>query len=164
MKPNRPSQLISTSVTKSTSLSNYGGVQIMSKSTANQYYSRLTKFQRFLLEEYKENLDGPITKLKQKSGDPYDVLTSYCLYLQNQNLSSSTLKYITGIAKNFLEFNEVEISPRKFKLKVRLPKVVTKNKEALSKEDIVDILNTCSKISLKTFVMFLASTGGTSLE
>ena len=80
----------------------------------------------------------------------------YCLYLQNQNLSSSTLKYIIGIAKNFLEFNDVEISPRKFKLKVKLPKVVTKNKEALFKEDIVDILNTCSKIRLKTFVMFLA--------
>lgn len=124
MKPNRPSQLISTSVTKSTSLSNYiRGVQIMSKSTANQYYSRLIKFQRFLLEDYKENLDELIAKLKQKSGDPYDVLTSYCIYLQNQNLSSSTLKYNIGIAKNFLEFNDVEISPRKFKLKISCPKL-----------------------------------------
>lgn len=40
-----------------------------------------------------------------------------------------------------------------------MPKVVTKDKEALSKEEIVDILNTCSNIRLKTFVMFLASTG-----
>jgi integrase len=34
-----------------------------------------------------------------------------------------------------------------------------KNKEALSKEDISDILNACSDIRLKTYVMLLASTG-----
>jgi integrase len=44
-------------------------------------------------------------------------------------------------------------------LKVKLPKVVRKKKEALSKEDIADILNTCSDIRLKTYVMLLAATG-----
>ena len=29
----------------------------------------------------------------------------------------------------------------RFKLKVKLPKIIRKNKEALSKEDIADILN-----------------------
>jgi integrase len=131
----------------------------MSPTTAKQYSSRLVKFERFLLNEYKENLDGLIAKLKRKLRDPYEVLTSYCINLQGQNLSTVTLKYNIGIAKNFLEFNDVEISPRKFKIKVRLPKVVRRNKEALSKEEIIDILNTCSNIRLKTFVMFLASTG-----
>ena len=131
----------------------------MSQSTANQYSSRLVKFERFLRKEFNENLDNLIDKLKRKIRDPYEVLTSYCVYLQSQRLSSVTLKYNIGIAKNFLEFNDVEISPRKFKLKVRLPKVVRRNKEALSKEEIIDILNTCSSIRLKTFVMFLASTG-----
>ena len=55
--------------------------------------------------------------------------------------------------------SDVDIIPRKFKFKVRLPKVVRKNKEALSKEDIVDILNACSDIRLKTYVMFLAAGG-----
>ena len=61
--------------------------------------------------------------------------------------------------KNFLEYHDVDISPRKFKLKVKLPKSIRKNKEALSKEDISDILNACSDIRLKTYVMLLASTG-----
>ena len=40
-----------------------------------------------------------------------------------------------------------------------MPRVVRKNKEALSKQDIVDILNECSDIRLKTFVMFLQPEG-----
>jgi integrase len=61
--------------------------------------------------------------------------------------------------KNFLEFYDVDISPRKFKLKVKLPKLIRKTKQALSKEDIIDILNACSDIRLKTYLMLLASTG-----
>jgi integrase len=51
------------------------------------------------------------------------------------------------------------ISPRKFKPKVKIPKAIRKSKEALSKEDIVDILNACPDIRSKTYVMMLASTG-----
>jgi integrase len=47
---------------------------------------------------------------------------------------------------------------------VRLPKVVKSNKEAISKEDIVDILNQCSDIRLKTYVMLLAATGMRAVE
>ena len=131
----------------------------MSQSTAGQYNSTLLKFERYLLQEHNKNLDSLILKLKRKLSDPYDILTSYCIYLKSQNLSNLTLKNHIGIVKNFLEFNDVEISPRKFRLKLRLPKIVTKHKEALSKDEIVDILNACSNIRLKTFVMFLASTG-----
>jgi hypothetical protein len=48
--------------------------------------------------------------------------------------------------KNFLEYYDVDISPRKFKLKVKLPKVVMKKKEPLSKEDVIDILNSSDNI------------------
>lgn len=40
-----------------------------------------------------------------------------------------------------------------------MPKIVRKNKDALSKEDVTDILNACSDIRLKTYVMFLAAGG-----
>jgi integrase len=58
----------------------------------------------------------------------------------------------------------VDISPRKFKLKVKMPKVIRQSKEALSKEDISDILNACSDIKLKTYVMLLAATGMRATE
>ena len=42
-----------------------------------------------------------------------------------------------------------------------MPKVIRKSKEALSKEDIIDILN---DIRLKTYVMLLAATGMRATE
>lgn len=79
-------------------------------------------------------------------------------------VTTLTLKQRVVTVKNFLEYHDVDISPRKFKLKVKLPRTVRKNKEALSKEDISDILNACSDIRLKTYVMLLAATGMRATE
>ena len=49
-------------------------------------------------------------------------------------------------------------------MKVKLPKVVIKKKEALSKEDIIDILNICDNIRLRTYVMLLAASGMRAVE
>lgn len=78
-------------------------------------------------------------------------------------MSPSTIKQRVVTAKNFLEYHDVEISPRKYKVKVRLPKPVNKrdsvNKYALTKAQIIEILNACSDIRLKTYIMLLAATG-----
>ena len=97
--------------------------------------------------------------------DPYQLLNKYVSYLQSHhNLSPLTLKQEVITAKNLLEYYDVEISPRKFKLKVKLPKIIRKNKQALSKEDVINILNSCSDIRLKTYVMLLAATGMRAVE
>ena len=132
---------------------------MMNQNTSDTYCVRLRNFERFVLKKYDVNLDSLVSKLTQKIWDPYEILTSYCIDLQAQNISTRTLKHRVVTAKNFFEFNDVEISPRKFSLKVRLPRTVRKNIEALSKEEVINILNVCSDIRLKTFVMFLASTG-----
>src|ERR687883_1289804 len=79
-------------------------------------------------------------------------------------ISPHTLNTLIITAKNFFEYYDVDISPRKFKLKVKIPKSVRKHKEALSKEDIIDTLNACSDIKLKTYVMLLAATGMRATE
>ena len=66
--------------------------------------------------------------------------------------------------KNFLEYFDIDISPRKFKIKVRLPRAVRRIKEAISKEDVIDILNQCTDFRLKTYVMLLAATGMRAVE
>ena len=145
---------------KSNCLSLYlRSVRIMNQNTADTYFVRLRNFERFVLKKFDVNLDSLVSKLTQKKLDPYEILTSYCIDLQAQDISTRTLKHRVVTAKNFFEYNDVEISPRKFSLKVRLPRTVRKNIEALSKEEVIDILNVCSDIRLKTFVMFLASTG-----
>ena len=66
--------------------------------------------------------------------------------------------------KNFFEYCDIEISPRRFKLKVKLPRIVRKKKEALSKENVIEILNLCDNIRLRTYVILLAATGMRAVE
>jgi integrase len=92
--------------------------------------------------------------------DVYDMLSSYVSYEHKKaSVTPVTIKARISTIRTFLEYNDVEISPRKFKLKVKMPKVVRQTKEALTKEDFVNILNACSAIKLKTYVLFLAATG-----
>ena len=128
----------------------------MSKSTADEYFARLSTFERFVSLEYNTTVDDLLVKINEGNEDPYFVLSTYSANLQNNNISSSTLKQRVITVKNFLEYHDVDISPRKFKLKVKLPKVVRKDKEALSKNDITEILNGCSGIKFRTYCMFLA--------
>ncbi|HEY7570561.1 MAG TPA: site-specific integrase [Nitrososphaeraceae archaeon] len=140
-------------------------IRAMNKATAHEYHFRLTTFQNFVTNDYKTTLDDLIMKVKQGSEDAYDILSNYVIFLKlTSNISPSTLKARIVTAKNFLEYYDVDINPRKFKLKVKIPKVIRKNKEVLSKEDISEILNACSDIRLKTYVMLLASTGFRAVE
>jgi integrase len=138
---------------------------MMGTSTAREYNLRLNSFKAFVENTYNISVDTLIEQIKRGSKDVYDILSRYGGYQKtNNNISNLTLKQRVVTVKNFLEYYDVDISPRKFKLKVKLPKVVRRNKEALSKEDIVNILNTCSDIRLKTYVMLLAATGMRAVE
>jgi integrase len=136
-------------------------ISIMSKSTAREYWKRLNSFQMFISNEYAIlSTDNLISKIREGVLDIYDILNGYSAYLQqNYTVSTLTLKQRVVTIKNFLEYHDIDISPRKFKLKVKLPRMIRRSKEALSKEDIIDILNACSDIRLKTYVMLLAATG-----
>lgn len=137
----------------------------MSKSTAQEDLHRLVSLKIFVENTYKISVDMLMEQIKQGSIDAYDILGRYGEYLKStNNISNLTLKQRVVTVKNFLEYHDVDISPRKFKLKVKLPKVVRRNKEALTKEEIVNILNMCSDIRLKTYVMLLAATGMRAVE
>lgn len=142
-------------------------VAIGNESTAQKYGERLKKFGTFCFDQYDLGIEKIVTKMKIGKMDAYDVLGKYILYLKQKtdnNISPNSLKNYIITIKNFLEYSDIDISPRKFKLKIRLPKIVRKNKEALSKEDVVGILNACSDIRLKTYVMFLAAGGFRAVE
>jgi integrase len=113
----------------------------------------LKKFGLFVYAHYhNSSVDNIVIQIKKNTIDAYNLLGIYVLYLKqsNNSISPNSLKNHIITVKNFLEYSDIDISPRKFKLKVRLPKIIRKNKEALSKEDVVDILNACSDIRLKT--------------
>src|SRR4051812_28759794 len=110
------------------------------------------------------DIENLLEKIKDGTIDIYNILSRYGADQKNYNISSITIKQRVVTIKNFFEYHDIEVSPRKFKLKVRLPKIIRKNKEAVSKEDIADILNQCSDIKLKTYVMLLAATGMRATE
>jgi integrase len=155
-------------------------VQQANKRTAEQYEYRLFKFEKYLAtiseeeEQQRQNqeltvLDHVIDKLKSGNNtkiNSYDLLSGFVAYLQEVEgvENPNTLRYFVTAARNFLEYYDVEISPRKFKLKVRLPKPVVRHKEAIGKEEIREILLKCSNIKLKTYLMLLASTGMRATE
>ena len=162
-------------------------VQQASKGTAAQYEYRLLKFEKYVVtkagsEEERQKrqqqqdqeviitLDNAINELKKNGNnnkiDPYELLSGFVAYLEEEEdiENPNTIRYFVATARNFLEYNDIEISPRKFKLKVRLPKAVIRHKEAISKEEICEILLKCSNIKLKTYLMLLASTGMRATE
>jgi integrase len=141
-------------------------ISTMSKSTANEYWKRLSNFRVFIGNEYGiSSTDDLIVKIRKGILDVYDILNGYSAYLQqNYTVSALTLKLRVITVKNFFEYYDVDISPRKFKLKVKMPRIIKRNKEALSKEDVIDILNACSDIKLKTYAMLLAATGMRATE
>jgi hypothetical protein len=113
-------------------------IRIMNKKTAHEYYIRLINFQNFVIGRYKTKngverktiLDNIITRINEGLEDPYGILNDYISHLQaNHNISALTLKNYVLTVKNFFEYYDVDISPRKFKLKVKLPRVVRKNKK-----------------------------------
>jgi integrase len=136
------------------------------RKTGVQYHSRLRQFADYFTQTYHYSIDE-LTISKIFTVDVYDLLSGYVSYLINKKgnsdhsyrVSNSTIKQNVVTAKNFLEAHDIEIFDRKFKLKVKIPKAVRRYKEALSKDTIVKILETCSNIRLKTYVLFLAATG-----
>ena len=142
-------------------------IAAVNESTAIKYNERLKKFELFVSAHYNNsNVDNIVIQIKKNKIDIYSILGKYILYLKqnNNSISPNSLKNHIITIKNFFEYSDIDISPRKFKLKVRLPKIIRKNKEALSKEDVVEILNACSDIRLKTYVMFLAAGGFRAVE
>lgn len=137
--------------------------------TGQEYHKRLGYFAQFIQTNYQLDMDELIKTMnvpgKGPKVDVYDMLSSYVSYLHTSGrVTPITLKQWVTTAKNFLEYWDVEISPRKLKMRVRIPRVVRQSKEALSKDDIVNIINGCSNIKLKTYVMFLAATGCRATE
>jgi integrase len=137
----------------------------MNKATTGQYLNRLSNFGVFLNNEFDGlTIDSLVNKIKEKTADPYSVLSRYSAYLRDCNLSTIIIKQRVVIVKSFFEYCDIDVSPRKFKIKVRLPRAVKRNKEAISKEDVIEILNQCTDIRLKIYVMLLASTGMRAVE
>jgi integrase len=84
--------------------------------------------------------------------------------LKPKKISPATLIQKVKVAKRLLEYYDIDISSSKFKMKVKMPRSVQRQKSPLTKNAIREILNACQDIRLKTFLMWLASSGCRATE
>ena len=90
----------------------------MNDSTAYQYLSRLKDFEAFIKNKYRFSIDELVPEIKKGKRDIYDILNSYAAHSKGCDISALTLKQRIVTVKNFFEYCDVDISPRRFKLKV----------------------------------------------
>ena len=146
------------------------GSENQCESTAKEYRKRLELFAKFVQENYDSlTLDELIETLTKEGRGPridvYQFAINYLAWLKRRGtMTPRSIKTWVSTARHYLESMDVEISPRKWQLRVKTPKVVRSNKESLSKEDIQTILNACDSIRLKTWLLWLAATGCRATE
>lgn len=132
--------------------------RIPNKRTRIEYLGRLITFETFIKENYSFSVDElTINKLFNFRENIYELLASYVSWLSSRidkngyKLSPISIKNRIITVRTFLESFDIEINQRKFRLNVKLPRVARQYKKALSKEDIVKMLESCSKFKLKTY-------------
>ena len=138
--------------------------------TAGAYKTALLALSSFLRKQYGQAVDAFIEDMKNGKQDPYDVLSGFAAYLVNsrtkdQKVSANTVRQFVILSKKFARVSGVKsINNDDFKELVTLPRKEQPIKEALEKKDVVEILNACKDIKLRTALLLLASTGGRSAE
>ena len=102
-------------------------ISVTNKRTANEYLSRLITFETFIKEKYNFSVDElTINKLFDFRDDIYELLASYVAWLSERvskdgfKLSPISIKSRVITVKTFLEYFDVEINQRKFRIKVKL--------------------------------------------
>ena len=137
--------------------------------SARTVSAHLADFEQFVRTEYRKGLDSLLEELRSGKIDLYELFSKFVTYevrekIQKNFISTRTLNQRVKHIKHFLEANDVTINQTRFKMKIKLPKEIKREKEGITKDQVREILAACDDIRLKTYVMFLASTGWRASE
>jgi hypothetical protein len=117
----------------------------VNKGTARTVSIHLADFEQFVKREYHKDLDSLVEELKNGKPDLYDLFSKFVTHevrerVQQKLLSTRTLNQRVKHIKHFLEANDVTINQTKFRMKIKLPKEIKREKEGISKQQIREIL------------------------
>ena len=88
----------------------------------------------------------------------YEFLSDFVHFLKTTvSVSPITVKMYLTTAKSYFEYFDVSIATSKFRKRVKLPRVLVEDEQALETSEIRDILLGCSNKRLKTLLLILAS-------
>jgi integrase len=157
-------------------------VEQNSKHTMISYWSGLAQFEDFLrnapdpFRNY--NLDTIVAALCRKKNplDVYELFSKFMIFLLHKHeqqkqpnkdhhhkirqLSRGSIRLYMNTARQYLSYYDVLIDLKKFKRKVKTPKMYKDQGEAvLEASDIRKILLACNNLRLKAYLLTLASSG-----
>jgi integrase len=131
-----------------------------SLSSRYTYENGLVHFHAFLSQKYSNyNPETILEPLLEDKINRYEVLDRFIGYLQQFNLTPSSIKLYVASIRSYFAFNDVDVIPSKFKRKVKMPKLYREDEEPLDASDIRKILLNCNNRRLKAYLLLLA-TGG----
>lgn len=152
--------------TKSQAILKYvSSVSTGNSRTGIDYLRRLFMFEQFIKENHSFSIDELLLN-KTFTVDVYDLLSNYVSWLKSKTkddgsklLQPVTIKNRVITVKNFLEFFDILVYPHTFKKRVKIPRVVNQYKEALTRENIIRILEATKDYKLKCYLICLSVTG-----
>lgn len=143
-----------------------------SESTKKGYTIALSHFQYFLKVSTKYNIETILDPLIKKKINVYELLDDFVDYLENRvdeynnntKLSDKTKAFYIAGVKSYLEYYDIEISAKKLRNKVTMPKILRRQKEPLNQNKIRNMLLSCNHDRLKVFILVLSSAGTRAME
>jgi len=108
-----------------------------SPTTARHWQYDLKRFQDFINHNFGCVISpneiiarSKLNELDPNYLDRYSMIDDFVAYLSSNGLSDpGTLENYTICIRSFFEYNDVEIMPKRFRRKVRLPKLLKKNNQ-----------------------------------
>jgi integrase len=142
-----------------------------SKSSKTTFACALTHFQNFL-DTKRHTLRSIIKPLATNEINVYELLNCFKNHIMKQHngndesMSIGTKSinvYMSGV-RSYLAYYDIDIIPTKFKKKVKMPKIIRQDEEAIDAPDIRDILLHTNNRRLKPYLLILASAGPRTIE
>ena len=117
----------------------------VNKGSARTVSVHLADFEQFIRTEYRKGLDSLLEELRSGKIDLYELFSKFVTYevrekVQKNFISTKTLNQRVKHIKHFLEANDVTINQTKFKMKIKLPKEIKREKEGITKDQVREIL------------------------
>jgi integrase len=140
-------------------------VQKNSWITGITYETSLAYFQSFLDVEWKYDLQTILEAITKNEINVYTLLEQFVTFLADtKSLSPGSVRqYVVGV-RSYLAYYDIDVIASKFRRKVKMPKILHRDQEAIDVKDIRNLLLNCSNRGLKTFILVLASGGMRSSE
>jgi len=142
-------------------------VGIKSSHTRYVYLTALVHLYHFLQQQPQLRQltpDSIITDILSDNVNVYEFLQGFMSYLAPLGTAIRTKRLFIAAVKSYFGFHDIDISPTKFKHRVKVPQLDREDELALEAADIRKILHNCNNRRLKPYLLTLASGGFRAIE